>query len=111
MAIQLALLVAVHGRSGVALTETSAFPPLAHYSAACDYYAHVIPIKVDALAITSWTVTPNVNWISVEDAGNGQGVGTVSVVIAENPSYRERTGTVTIGTETFTVTQEGRTPP
>ena len=29
MAIQLALLVAVHGRSGVALTETSAFPPLA----------------------------------------------------------------------------------
>lgn len=82
---------------------------LDRYSAACDYYAHVIPIKVDALAITSWTVTPNVNWISVEDAGNGQGGDTVSVVIAENPSYRERTGTVTIGTETFTVTQEGRT--
>lgn len=82
---------------------------LDRYSAACDYYAHVIPIKVDALAITSWTVTPNVNWISVEDAGNGQGGDTVSVAIAENPSYRERTGTVTIGTETFTVTQEGRT--
>ena len=82
---------------------------LDRYSAACDYYAHVIPIKVDALAITSWTVTPNVNWISVEDAGNGQGGDTVSVVIAENPGYRARTGTVTIGTETFTVTQEGRT--
>ena len=82
---------------------------LDRYSAACDYYAHVIPIKVDALAITSWRVMPNVNWISVEDAGNGQGGDTVSVVIAENPGYRERTGTVTIGTETFTVTQEGRT--
>ena len=27
----------------------------------------------------------------------------VSVAISENPSYKARTGTVTIGTETFTV--------
>jgi hypothetical protein len=33
----------------------------------------------------------------------------VSIAIAENPSYKSRTGTVTIGTETFTVTQGGRT--
>ena len=30
------------------------------------------------------------------------------MAITENPSYRARTGTVTIGTETFTITQEGR---
>lgn len=79
------------------------------YSATRDYYAHVIPVKVDALAVTSWSVTPNASWISVVDAGNGQGGDTVSVAISENPSYKARTGTVTIGTETFTVTQEGRT--
>ena len=79
------------------------------YSATRDYYAHVIPIKVDALAVTTWGVKPNASWISVVDAGNGQGGDAVSVAISENPSYKARTGTVTIGTETFTVTQEGRT--
>lgn len=79
------------------------------YAATRDYYAHVIPVKVDALAVTTWGVKPNASWISVVDAGNGQGGDTVSIAISENPSYKARTGTVTIGTETFTVTQEGRT--
>ena len=74
-----------------------------------DWYTHVIPIKVNALSITSWNVKPNASWISVVDAGNGKGGDTVSIAIAENPSYKARTGTVTIGTETFTVKQSGRT--
>ena len=78
------------------------------YSVTKDYETHVIPITVNALAITQWSVTPNNSWISVVDAGNGQGGDLVTIAIAENPSYRARTGTVTIGTETFTVTQQGR---
>lgn len=78
------------------------------YSTTQDYETHVIPITVNALAITQWSVTPNNSWISVVDAGNGQGGDLVSIAIAENPSYKARTGTVTIGTETFTVTQQGR---
>ncbi len=77
-------------------------------TAAKNYETHVIPITVNALAITQWSVTPNNSWISVVDAGNGQGGDLVSIAIAENPSYKARTGTVTIGTETFTVTQQGR---
>ena len=72
------------------------------------YETHVIPITVNALAITQWSVAPNNSWISVVDAGNGQGGDLVTIAIAENPSYKARTGTVTIGTETFTVTQQGR---
>ena len=72
------------------------------------YETHVIPITVNALAITQWSVVPNNSWISVVDAGNGQGGDLVTIAIAENPSYRARTGTVTIGTETFTVAQQGR---
>lgn len=78
------------------------------YSVTKDYETHVIPITVNALAITQWSVVPNNSWISVVDAGNGQGGDLVSIAIAENPSYKARTGTVTIGTETFTVTQQGR---
>ncbi len=78
-------------------------------TATCDYYAHVISVVVNALAVTAWGVTPNASWISVVDAGNGRGGDTVTLAVSENPSYAARTGTVTIGTETFTVTQEGRT--
>lgn len=74
-----------------------------------DYLTHVIPITVDALAITTWTVEPKNSWISVVDGGNGHGGDLVTVAIGENPSWKARTGTVKIGTETFTVTQEGRT--
>ena len=74
-----------------------------------DYYTHVIPIDVTGLALTSWDVTPNASWISVVDAGRGKGSDTVTIAIGENPSWRARSGTVTIGTETYTITQQGRT--
>ena len=82
---------------------------LSTYNETRDYYTHVIPITVNALASTSWSVTPNASWISVVDGGNGKGGDVVTLAVAENPSWAPRTGTVTIGTETFTVTQEGRT--
>ena len=78
------------------------------YSTTQNYETHVIPITVNALAVTQWSVTPKASWISVVDAGNGHGGDQVTIAIAENPSYKKRTGTVKIGTETFTVTQQGR---
>ena len=78
-------------------------------SATYDYYTHVIPITVNALAITEWEVTPNNSWISIVDGGKGKGGDLVTIAISENPSFQARTGTVTIGTETFRVTQEGTT--
>jgi len=81
---------------------------LSTYKEIRNYETHVIPITVNALDITKWNITPNSSWISVVDGGNGQGGDLVTIAIAENPSYKARTGTVTIGTETFTVTQEGR---
>ena len=74
-----------------------------------DYCSHAISIMVEALAITKWSVKPSASWISLVNSGNGQGSGTVTLEIEENPSWKARTGTVEIGTETFTLTQEGRT--
>ena len=84
---------------------------LSDYALERDYLTHVIPITVNALAVTEWSATLNASWISIVDADNGQGrkgAGLLTLAISENPSYRARTGTVTIGTETFTITQEGR---
>lgn len=85
---------------------------LSSYSTLCDYYAHVIPLTVNALAVTEWSAEPNASWISVVDSDNGRnrrGGSSLSLAVGENPSYLPRTGTVTIGTETFMITQEGRT--
>ena len=78
-------------------------------SATTDYFADTLNIRVNALADTEWTVSVNRDWLTVTDAGNGRGGDLVKVAVAENQNYNARNGTVTIGTETFSVTQLGRT--
>ena len=55
----------------------------------------------------AWTATDNQTWISVDPAASA-GNGTVNVTVtANNTSVVTRTGTVTIGGQTHTLTQEG----
>jgi hypothetical protein len=60
-----------------------------------------------------WAFEGNGSWITVgpEDSGPspwGDGNGTVVVVVAVNPSAGPRTGSATIGGQTFGVTQDGQ---
>ncbi|MBR4250799.1 MAG: hypothetical protein IKQ15_00670 [Kiritimatiellae bacterium] len=64
-------------------------------------------VEVVAQNTTKWTVTPNASWISVVDSGRGQGDDTVMVAVGANPSAKPRTGTVTIGSKTLTIAQNG----
>ena len=82
---------------------------LTSYSATSDYFAETIKIRVNALASTEWSVSVNADWMTITDAGNGRGGDEVKVSLTENPSYNERSGVVTIGTEQFAVRQLGRT--
>ena len=82
---------------------------LTSYSATSDYFAETIKIRVNALASTTWGVSVNADWMTITDPGNGRGGDEVKVALAENPSYNERNGVVTIGTEQFSVRQLGRT--
>lgn len=66
-------------------------------------------VTVAALAETAWSVTPNASWISVVDSGHGYGNDTLLVAVGANPSVLPRTGTVSIGSKTLTVTQAGTT--
>ena len=67
-----------------------------------------------SIAVTStntdcaWTAASNVNWITVYNT-SGNGNGTVNYTVTANPVFNERTGTLTIGGQTFTVTQAART--
>jgi hypothetical protein len=55
-----------------------------------------------------WTATSNDSWITVTSGNNGTGNGTVSIAAAANPGS-QRIGTVTIGGQTFSITQASGT--
>ena len=84
---------------------------LINYSTNCTSAAQSVLVDVSAISDVTWSVVSGADWITVSHAGSGLGSSTVDLSIAENTSYLPRTGTVAIGTETFTVTQEGVSSP
>lgn len=53
----------------------------------------------------SWLATSNANWLTVIDSGTGQGNGVVTFGAAPNSSGSALTGTITIGGQTLTISQ------
>ena len=62
-------------------------------------------VTVTSQSNCSWTAVSNVGWISITSGATGTGNGTVKYSVAVNPNKSQRTGTVTIAGQTFTVTQ------
>ncbi|MFL6278125.1 MAG: BACON domain-containing protein [Blastocatellia bacterium] len=60
-------------------------------------------VNVTALVGCSWAPVSHVAWITT--TGSGSGNGTFNYTVLANPDPGLRTGTVTVGTATFTVTQ------
>ena len=61
---------------------------------------------VTALAGCAWTaVSNNTSWLTITGGASGNGDGTVSFSVTANTSTQQRTGTLTIAGQTFTVTQ------
>jgi hypothetical protein len=71
--------------------------------------ADIIAVTINALATTRWTVTPNAPWISIIDKETGYGDYVLTLAINANPSFERRTGTISIGTATLTISQAGTT--
>lgn len=55
----------------------------------------------------TWTAKSNVSWIFITSTSGGTGSGWVVFWVDMNTTTSQRTGTMTIAGETFTVTQEG----
>jgi len=69
--------------------------------------------SVNLLAGTgcAWAATANVPWLSITAGASGTGNGTVQFSVAANNDTTPRTGTLTVGGLTFTVTQAAAPPP
>ena len=55
----------------------------------------------------SWSASSLSNWINISSGSNGSGSSTVSFTVDANPTVNLRVGSLTIGGEVFTITQEG----
>ncbi|MGB7720566.1 MAG: BACON domain-containing carbohydrate-binding protein [Bryobacteraceae bacterium] len=65
-------------------------------------------ITVTAGSGCTWTAASNAtSWLTITGGASGTGNGTVSYTVAANTSTSSRTGTITVGGQTFTVTQAG----
>ena len=65
-----------------------------------------------AIALTpdvscKWTVTSNVNWITITSAASGTGAGIVQYMVQPATDQASRSGTITIQGVAYTITQTG----
>jgi uncharacterized protein (TIGR03437 family) len=65
-------------------------------------------INVTAPNGCTWAATSNAAFITVNSGASGNGNGAVSFSVSANPTATQRTGTLTVAGQTFTVTQSGQ---
>jgi uncharacterized protein (TIGR03437 family) len=53
----------------------------------------------------AWTAETGASWITIVSGASGSGTGVVAVAAGANPDSAPRSGTVTVGGQTFTLTQ------
>lgn len=53
----------------------------------------------------SWSATSSAAWVTITGGTSGTGPGAVTYAVAANPATTARSATITVGTQTFTITQ------
>ena len=64
-------------------------------------------VSVAAGNACAWTASSAASWLTISSGSSGSGYGTVAYAVAANSSSSSRSGTITIGGQAYTVTQEG----
>jgi len=70
--------------------------------------AGTVTVTVTATApACAWTASSPVDWITIASQAGGQGTGSIDFAVAANPGTDNRTATLTVAGQPFTVTQGG----
>ena len=64
-------------------------------------------VQITAASDCAWSARSNTTWLRITSGGAGGGSGSVRYTVTANPGPAARTGSLTIGGWTFTVTQAG----
>jgi hypothetical protein len=89
-------------QQGVACTYT-----LLPASRTVDAAGATAAFDVNTDAACNWTAVATASWLTVVSGGSGSGNATVTYRAAANPDAASRTGSLTVGAQSHTVTQTG----
>ena len=67
-------------------------------------------VGVTAQSGCNWTAASNAGWMTITSGASGNGTGSVGYSVSANTVASQRTGTMTIAGQSFTVTQSGAGP-
>jgi hypothetical protein len=81
---------------------------LAPASASFSVAGGIGSVSVSTTSGCDWTAQTKAHWITITSASSGNDNEIVNYSVAANPSKNARTAVVTIGGQTFTVTQTGK---
>ena len=73
--------------------------------------AGTVGLTVSGDSSCAWQAQSNASWIGITSTPQGSGAGSVYFSFAENTGTTSRAGSIIVGSQTFTVTQAGATPP
>jgi hypothetical protein len=96
-------------KSGVSCTYTLSPTSNTYYSAegGSGIYAGSFSVTASGSAC-SWSATSDSAWITITSGNSGTGNGTGTYTVSPNSAIAGRTGTIKVGDQSFTVTQDGR---
>jgi len=77
-------------------------------SAAPDASGGAASVSVTSFTGCGWTASSNATWLTVTGGNSGSGNGTVNYTVSPNSTANARSGTLSIGGQTFTVNQGGQ---
>lgn len=95
------------------------FPTYSGFASACRFTVPAIPgtmgasggsgaVAVVATNYCAWKATSNAAWLTVTGGSTGSGNGNLTWSAAANPDSVQRTGSLTVAGQTFTVKQDGK---
>ena len=99
------LFAPVSGAAYAFLDDSLCSIRLSHLSEAIGPGGGPSAVGVVASVACTWTAVSNVDWITITSAPSGTGTGTVLFSVAPSPGGIQRSGTLTIAGQTFTVVQ------
>ena len=68
-------------------------------------------VNLKSTTSCTWNAVSSANWIKITAGENGSGNGKVSFEVAANTGAQNRTGTITVGGQVFTITQAAAANP
>jgi hypothetical protein len=96
--------------AGSTNSGTNCIITLSPYSRTHEFTSSTGTVSVSTSSNCPWSVVETNPWINIASSGSGLGNGTVIYTVTANSGGTTRSGHITIGGQTFVVTQTG-TPP